>query len=249
MDPARLRKRVLLNLVSGPWTVLPAVAGLTALLAAWGAELGGGWVAFAGVTGLLASVGSLATQCIFRLDELTRQAFETLEAEALAEQQEKLDNLYRRLKKDEDPRDERLLKQLRSLYQTFQQDTGWVKRLDRRSAVEIASQVEKLFQACIISLERSLDMGQAASRMATSDGRRSAHQARDRLLGEVEQSLRQMAETIDGVQSLGLERDNGQELARIRRELDESLSVARRVEERMQEEFGGSGERELRSAE
>jgi hypothetical protein len=237
MDPARLRKRVWLQLASAPLTVLPAVAGATALLAAWGVDAGSGWLAFLGVSGLLASVGSLATQCIFYLDEHTRRAFASLEAEALAEQERKLDNLYRRLRKDDDPRDDELLKQLRSLYRTFQQDTEWVKRMRQQSAVEIASQVEKLFQASIISLQRSLDLARAADRMATDDGRRTALLSRDRLLSEVQESIAQMAKTIDGVQSLGLER-NGDDLARIRRELDESLNVARRVEERLQTEFG-----------
>ena len=40
MDPAKLRQRVWLQLVSSPATVMPAVAGASAMLAAWAFELG-----------------------------------------------------------------------------------------------------------------------------------------------------------------------------------------------------------------
>jgi hypothetical protein len=44
----------------------------------------------------------------------------------------------------------------------------------------------------------------------------------------------QLAKTIDGVRLLAVQKEHDQDLSRIRRELDESLDVARRVEERMQ---------------
>ncbi len=69
--------------------------------------------------------------------------------------------------------------------------------------------------------------------MTTKDGRNSTLDARERLLEEVAQSIRQMAQTIDGVLAMGLQEQSAADLARIRQELDESLNVARRVEERM----------------
>jgi hypothetical protein len=240
MNPRELKKRVLTDLLAHPLTFGPAVAGLSTLLIAWGGELGLGWATFLGFSGVLASIGSMATQWLLRADDLTRRAYEALETEAAQQKQRELDHLYQRLKQDKDPRDEKLLKQLREIHQRFREDTSWVARLSQQSVVEITNKVEKLFAGCIMTLERSLDLAQAAARMTTQDGRRSALEARERLLEEVAQSLRQMAQTIDGVLAMGLTEHSASDLARIRQELDESLSVARRVEERMQ-----SMEREL----
>jgi hypothetical protein len=234
MDPGQLKKRVLVDLLSHPLTFGPAVAGLSTLLVAWGGELGLGWAAFLGFSGVLASAGSLVTQWLLRADDLTRRAYESLEADAAAEKEKQLDNLYHRLRQDKDPRDEKLLKQLREVYQRFRGDTNWVGRLSQQSAIEITNKVEKLFSGCIMTLERSLDLAAAAGKMTTKDGRRTALDSRERLLEEVAQSIDQMAQTIDGVLAMGLQEQSAAELARIRQELDESLNVARRVEERMQ---------------
>jgi hypothetical protein len=245
MNPGELKKRVLLNLLTHPLTFAPALAGLSALLVAWGGDMGAGWLTFLGVSGVLASAGSLATQFLLRSDDLTRRAFESLEAEAAAEKEHKLDALYDRLKQDKDPRDEKLLKQLREIYQRFRGDTTWVTRISQQSAVEITNKVEKLFSGCIITLQRSLDLAAAAGKMTTKDGRRTTLDARERLLEEVAQSIQQMAQTVDGVLAMGIHEQSAADLARIRQELDESLNVARRVEERMQtieQELGG-GER------
>ncbi len=85
MNPGELKKRVLTNLLTHPLTFGPAVAGLSTLLIAWGGELGMGWATFLGISGVLASAGSLATQWLLKADKLTRRAYESLEAEAAAE--------------------------------------------------------------------------------------------------------------------------------------------------------------------
>lgn len=234
MNPGELKKRVLLKLLTHPLTFGPALAGLSTLVIAWGGEMTGGWLAFVGISGLLASAGSLVTHWLLRSDDLTRSAFESLQADAAAEREKNLDDLDDRLRQDKDPRDEKLLRQLRAIYQRFRDNTGWTTRIGQQSAVEITNKVEKLFSGCIITLQRSLDLAQAAGKMTTKDGRRTTLDARERLLEEVDRSLQQMAQTIDGVLAMGLEEQSTADLARIRQELDESLNVARRVEERMQ---------------
>ena len=110
-----------------------------------------------------------------------------------------------------------------------------------QTAADIGNQVEKLYAACIMWLGHSHDLWQRAERMTTPEGRETARSAREQLLMEVEQSIGQMAKTIDGVQTLRLHPGGDSDLARLRRELDASLSVARRVEERLEAEFGEFG--------
>jgi hypothetical protein len=244
MDRKKLRNKVFLDLLSSPWTLGPTVLGATSLLASWATEMGPGWLTLAGIGGVLAGVGSLATQWIFRSDEIIRRAYEDLEAQEMAAHENRLDDLHNRLRKDKDPRDEDSLRELRMLYRSFKQDNQWRGRLSPQSSVEIASMVEKLYKGCIMSLERSADLVEAARKMNRSKAKTGVLEAREKLLTEVFESVEQLAKTIEHVKTLRSD-DGASDLARIRRELDESLEVARRVEERMQsmeEELSG-GER------
>jgi hypothetical protein len=246
VDRAKLRRKVFLDLLSAPSTVIPAVAGASALLVSWAADFGGGWLAFLGVAGLLAGAGSLATRLIYGVEQATQRAYREIEAQEVAQRENKLEQLYKRLKQDNDPRDETSLKELCVLYQQFKQDAGWAQRVGERSALEITNRVEKLYQGCIISLERSLELSEAAKKMSTSAGRRSLLDSREGLLEEVRQSVQQLAKTIDGVKALQVDQNSATNLAQIRQELDESLEVARRVEQRMQSLESELGRTELK---
>jgi hypothetical protein len=243
MDRSRLRKKVLLDLVSWPWALFPGVGGLTLMLLAGAANQAAPYVAFAGLASLLAGIGSLATRWIYRAEDVTKKAFEELQAEALKKEERDLDALDRRLRQeDDDPRTERHLAQLRRLYTGFRNDSTWATRMKQGAAVEIAQKVESLFRGCVHSLERSLELWQTAHKMATKDARAKVLEVREHLLEEIEQSIQQLARTIDEVQALAVKAKEQQDLAQIRQELNESLAVARRVEERMQAleaELGG----------
>ncbi len=126
------------------------------------------------------------------------------------------------------------MRRLRALYETFKHNPQWADTVDQRSAVDIAGKVEHLFDACTRSLDRSLELWDAAQRMSTRDGRTRMLEKREKLLQEVAASVEQFATTIDSVQALTLEQQSSAaELVGLREELDQSLNVARRVEERM----------------
>ncbi len=231
MDQLQLRNRVFRKAATSPWTSVPAVIG--------GVALGVGAVAaspvtiFAGLVGVLTAVGSWATQLLVRTDRLTQQTFQEMQAEDARQRERELDNLYRRLRKDDDSHTQRSLRQLRELYERFRENNQWSTAVDRRSAVEIAATIEKLFSACIASLERSLEMWEAAKKMATESARARLLAQRQGLLKEIAASIDQFAVTVDEVQSLAITKRGSDDLARFREELDQSLDVARRVEQRM----------------
>lgn len=248
MDRSRYRRKVLLELFASPWTLLPGVLGASSLLLGWALDGGASWWVLGGVAGLLTGIGAAATRWIFFADRIMRGAFDSLQQETFRKQEQALDDLDRRLEGDNDPRPEQSLRELRAMYRGFRDDAAWTGRLGERSAFEIAGKVEKLFQACIMSLERSQDLWDAAARMKTEGARRSVLAGRERLLDEIRESVAQVAHTIDGVQSLAVGQAADQNLAQIRRELDESLEVARRVEERMQTleaELGSTADKEV----
>jgi len=248
MDRSRFRKRVLIDLLSAPLTLIPAALGGSLLVISWALERGSGWMALLGIAGLLAGAGTLFTRWIFHSDEIARAAFADLQDEMLDQRRRKLDQLDKQLQKDEDPRTEQFLRNLRKLYNGFRADSRWSENLSARNALEIVNQVEKLFKACIMSLERSLVLWETAGKMATAEGRRNVMQARDQLLGEIQASIDQLARTIDDVQALSVLKQEDHNLAHIREELNASLEVARRVEERMdslEAELGRVGDRRL----
>lgn len=233
MDPARFRRKVLLDLIASPWTLVPGAGGLSLLLVSWGIDQSTGWLPFLGVAGLLAGFGTLATRWLFQHDEIARDAFADLQQEAIDLKEQELDRLAERLSQDKDPRDEKSLQHLRDLYGAFRLDTAWTKRLEGNSVLEINSQVENLFRACIASFERSVELRDAARGMRTREGQRNILESREQLLEEIEQSVRQLAGTLDNVKALSLAKTPAQDLARLRQDLSASLDVAKKVEERM----------------
>ncbi len=243
MDRSSFRKKVILDLVSSPWTMVPVAGGLSLLMSSWAMGGGADWLAFLGVSGLLAGVGALFTRWIFRSDKIARDAFEALQAEAQKEQERTLDDLDKRLRQDKDPRPEACLEDLRSMYDAFRKNNNLDRRLGHQSAIEITNKVEKLFRSCILSLERSHELWKTSREMKTSKARDALCEERERTVEEILASTKQMAKSLDEIQAmLVVQKHDERQLAQIRQELDESLEVARRVEQRMQsleDELGG----------
>jgi hypothetical protein len=233
MDRKEFRNKVLRKLLYSGAVLIPGLLGLGLLCAALLTGQATGVLGFAGVCGVLTGIGALATRWITKFDRITREAIEDLQRQASREEERMLDALDRKLQEDEDPRTEESLRELREIYASFKQDSGWSRDMRSKTAMEIASKVETLFQGCLESLRGSLELWEAASKMRTRESRKAILERREALVGEIRESIRQLAKTVDGVRALSLHSGETQDLARVRRELDESLEVARRVEERM----------------
>ncbi len=233
MDTSRFRRKVLQSLFVSPWSLIPVVLGLSLLIISWGFGSTMDLTAFVGICGLLGGVGAVATRWILSLDDISKRALKEIQDEAAFEREAALDELDRQLRQDEDERTEESLRALRELYGAFRKDTGWADGLGSKVAFEMATKVERLFQGCLDSLRRSLDLWRRAENMRTTKARDTILGNREKLIVEVEKSIEQLERTVDGVQALAVNRDGSEDLARIRRELDESLEVAKRVEERI----------------
>ncbi len=235
MDRSRFRKKVFLDLLSSPWTIIPTALCWSLLMVAWALGNGGALLSFLGIGGLVAGLGAMATRWILQGDEIHKGAFEELQKEAFQKQAETLDELDRRLRRDEDPRTENTLRELRDVYESFKTDTSWAEDLDTRVSFEIVTRVERLFKECVNSLRRSLELWETAEKMRTEEIRSNVLESRGALLEEISRSLERLKKTVDSVHVLRLEKGSKAQHAQIRRELDASLEVARRVEERMRD--------------
>jgi hypothetical protein len=235
IDDGELRKGVLLKIAAAPTVLLPTVAGATTLLAAWGLGQPAGVLSFLGVAGILTGLGALATRWITGVEKATAEVIGEAEAEGHEARQRALDELEERLRGDEDPRSERYLQRLRDMFERFEESpVHATSDISTAQLVEITSHATRLRRSCTESLERSLVLWTTAQSLNTDAAREATLAARERVFDEVESSIDHLATILDGVRTLSLADRSADKMAAIRTELEASLDVARRVEERMQ---------------
>lgn len=233
MDREKYRNKVLLDLLTSPWTLLPTVAGLTSMAVAWGADMLTGWPGMAGIGAVLFGLGTLASRWILKGDDITRKAFEELQGEQDRAHRKSLDDLDAQLQGDDDPRTEDALRTLRAFQQDFQNNQEWMRNIGAKASFEIANSVEKLFDESIVFLKRSFELWEAAQGMKTRKGRESLLDSRREILLEIEENIKQLARTLDELRTMEVKVRDDDRLSRIRSELRESLDVASRVDERL----------------
>ncbi|MGH7132958.1 MAG: hypothetical protein ACREJO_13540 [Phycisphaerales bacterium] len=234
MDTPGLRRKVIAKLLAGPSFLVPVVAGISLSIIGWATGVDPIIAGFAGASAVMIGVGALATRALFRIEDLTREAYHEFGAEAARDAEARLDALSVRLIADNDPRTEQLLADLRGMYKALKDEVRGNTTLPRVQLLEVAQKADQLFRSCVESLERTLTLYQTSQSMTTVEARESILAKRERLLSEIRASAAHLGKILDGLRSLGLEDGDARTLAILRGELDESLTVARRVEERMQ---------------
>jgi hypothetical protein len=236
VDESQFRKKYLLKLLASPFSLFPFLAGVTDLLALWTFSLRSGPALFAGIAGILVGLGFFFTRLVMGDKDSAKEVIQTVQKQALAEREKRLDDLDRRLSSaDSDPRPENCLRDLRALAKAFEDGKSWDNALSGRPTIDILSGVDKLFQECVVYLEKTLDLGYAADEMATEAARKPILKQRERIIADVSKSIQQLGKVLTGIQTLEAKEQGSQDsdLAVVRRELDQSLEVARKVKERM----------------
>ncbi|GAA4428411.1 hypothetical protein [Bremerella cremea] len=218
-----VKKKVLLDLFVSPWTVIPIVGGLSAWLLSWGID-GNTTLNVIGLAGVLAGMGIQASRLIFGIEDLTARAHNYVTEQERLERNQHLDQLARRLEQDQDPRSEQCLNRLRALYTSLELDAPV-----GHAAISIREKVDKLFNAAVRQLERSLELWDKANRLPGKIGRPLLEERR-KAVDEVVLTVEHLARTVQQYHSFQL-RDSDDELAKLRQELDRTIEVARRAEE------------------
>jgi hypothetical protein len=147
-----------------------------------------------------------------------------------------LTRLRRKLRTDRDRRTGESIERLARLRKRIMQSGVTESGEDSPVLAELAGKADELYRSCLASLEKSLELWEAARQMATSEARDELIRSREALVGEVVQSIDHLAATVDHLQSSGLQRvQQDVDIAKVREELDTGLKVARRVSERVNE--------------
>ena len=232
MSSASVWKLLILRMLRSPLVGLPIGLGV----AAWasGAALGVGFFEFLGVSGVLFGIGAGLTRLVWDNTRVIEEAAHDLRNQLERDQLRSLDELERRFVGENAPDWRQSLDRLRVLGERLRNPETWAAQTDTELLPEIRQRAEQLYSTCLSSLERTSVLWRAAQKMLTSEGRQRVLESRAELIGELDQGLEQLGRTFDELYASAIERDrSGEELARIRHELDTGLEVAQRIEARM----------------
>lgn len=234
LDEKSLKRRVLLRLLGSPFTVLPFMLGMTAMTAGWVLDWRPAVALFSGAAGALCAAGAFITRLMVSGESVARGVAAESEREELEARAQALDELDRKLTSaDKDPRPETALRDLRALVKAFEEGASDYYRFNAGTVVELHSRVGQLFDHCVDSLRQTDRLWQTAQQLRTVSARQPILDQRERIVDEVQASIKQLSDTLVAMQTLGAgERSEGQ-LARLRDELDQSLAIAKTVEERV----------------
>jgi ElaB/YqjD/DUF883 family membrane-anchored ribosome-binding protein len=248
-DESQIRKKVLLRTLGSPLVLAPFVLGMTALTAVWATGLRAGLAVFAGLAGLLGAVGIFVTRLVFKGETLARNVTEEMARQDEESAQQALDQLDQALSvADEDPRPEAALRDLRALLKAFEEVESSANRVHLPTVVEIRARVNELFRQCVQSLGQTNRLWQTAKKLSSPAARKPLLAQREKIIAEVETTVKQLSHTLVGVQGLGASEGSSAELARLRDELDQNLEIARTVEERVQSLLTQTDTADLRPA-
>ena len=224
------RSRIASELLWAPSVALPLVAGVSAWLISWAV----GGVAALNIAGLvlaLGGIGWLATRVIFLTDDVAAKILRDDASNAIKAEEDKLDQLQFRLRSDRDYRTKdylTLLRTCRTDFEEFAKKPGIVIQ-----SQEIVKQVRQLFWSATEQLEHSLKLHALAERLS-GDEKKKVQEQREGILGEIRVSIEHMQSAVKHYQEImNMEQQN--DLGSLRDELDASIRVAKRTEERMRE--------------
>ena len=233
-DETKLRRRVLLKLLSSPVTMLPFLGGVTVTAASWALNVRPAAGLFVGLAGVLAATGTFFTRLLLAGEDTAKETIKEIQEEDSLSREAALDALDERLAMDGDRRTESALRDLRTFVRKFREERLVSAHLNSRTAFDVVQRVEDLFDRCVASLEESLDLLETARQMNTREARRPILDQRERIIREVGESVVHLGRILVQIQEIRTADSPAAGLNRIREELDRSLDVARRVDERMQ---------------
>src|SRR5262245_11592904 len=234
LDESKLRKRVLLRMFGSPVVMAPFVLGMTAFTAVWAMGSTFAIGLFAGISGLLASAGTVMTRLLLDDGKTAHAIRAEMEQEEQQRREAVLNELQQRLvSADDDPRPESALRDLRALLRAFEELAERSELVALQALVEVRAKVHQLFDESVQAFEQTMKLYSMAQELQTPQARQSVLEQRESLIKEVQKSIEQISDALRTLQRMGAGGHSSAELARLREELDASLSLANKVESRI----------------
>ena len=225
-----VKRKVISELFFAPSVVLPIVGGISAALLSW-ASSGSAYLSGAAVVGILGGVGWMLTRMIFKVEAITEEALQAELDKLLRDEHEALDLLARHLRTDRDHRTQDYLTLLRSMRDQFEK-AAHQPGVQFRSA-RIREQVGLVFKAAVEQLRQSYRLWELSESLV-GDARSKILAGREQVLTEIGATVERLQATVDQFQEL-VSDDHKVDLVSMREELEATMRIAKRTEERMRE--------------
>ncbi len=209
---------------------MPVVAGVSAWLISWAGD-GVTTLNLAGLLAILGGVGWAATRAIFGTEKYTQEAFQELNHAAAKSEAEKLDQLDYLLSQDDDPRDQELLRMLRSQRAQFRELASQPSLVARSS--EVLDRVEQLFRASVKNLAECYKLWEESRSLGRMEKVELMNE-REKLLGEIHMAVKQVQTSLTEYKRIA-KKAVGTDLSELRSELEASMEIAKKTEERLRE--------------
>lgn len=241
-DHDQLKRRMYLQLLGSPITLVPFVAGLGGLIVAGTLPIEPAIPVFVGVAGLVVAAGSLAIRILTGKEKIAQRALDEMRGEEEQRQRDALDTLHQRLAEDDDPRDENLLSDLRGLLAVFK-DGELLRGVNPVLRSDVVIGVQNLFSESIRLLETSLRLRDRAQKLSSAVIREPIEQQRLRLISEVELSLRELGRILADIEQVGHQNVEESALRGIVKDLSRCLEVGKQTRDSLDREFPKSSGR------
>ena len=228
MDP--VKRKVISELFFAPSVMLPIVGGISAGMLSW-AMNGNSSLTLAAGLGILGGIGWMMTRILFKIESITEDAMRFVQEQASKSESLQLDQFMQQLATTGDDRTQDYFTLLRSVRNDFQ-ETASQPGVQMRSA-RVREQVDSIFDATVEQLRHSHKLWEL-SRSLNSDARRTVLASREAVLKEIGETVERLNATVMQFKDL-VRKDKKVDLASMRTELEATMRVAQRTEERMRE--------------
>lgn len=210
--------------------LLPLVGGIASGVASWFTG-GNVYLTSMAIVGVVGSAAWMLTRTFLNVEDLTEQALTEQRQAARRAEDQQLDALAKQLRTDRDHRTKDSLNLLRSLRDEFE-------KLAERSGLELRSarfreQINQVLSAAVDQLRESYRLFER-SEAVVGDARQQVVQQREVIVTEVVSTVDRVKKIVDQFRGIS-KAEQEADLNSLQKELDISLEVARRTEERMRE--------------
>lgn len=219
-----VKKKAIIDLLAAPISIIPIVGGLSSLILSW--VIGSSLLALGGICGVVVGSAIFAHRLIFGVEEITKNAYEQIQKQAKEKRDTELDNLDQLLRQDKDARPEQCLRELRVLYEILQKESSHAI-----TGKEILQNFERMFEACVKKIQKSDDLWRS-SRGLHNSAKKKLLEERENIVDELVQTTEYLSTVVRQTKEIKTVKENS-ELSELTRELEKTLTVARRTEERL----------------
>lgn len=223
-----LKKRAVVDAWSKFDSWLPIGLGIAALVAAI-VFAGGPIMILLAVIALTFGISRFVWRAWVGFRQVTR-GFQKMFLSKQEQQQHRLIELENKLRADQDPRTHTLLNSLTQLRQSLEQDIPQANFSVLKG--DVLQRVDQMFMVCLQHLEETHQLWQSAQGDKFAGPQKLAQ--RELLIEEVQACVQQLEAIATHLRQRQVHRTTS-ELQRLRDELDETMRVAKRVEQRTDE--------------